>query len=139
MSADTVWVSGGCLCGKVAYELSLPFQIFRYCHCRRCRKATGTAHAANIFVSPAQLRWLSGEDATVRYDLPEAERFATCFCTTCGSPVPRLIGDGSRVLVPAGSLDDDPGALPDCSIFWESRAPWYRETQELPKHSEYPD
>ena len=73
MSADTRWISGGCLCGKVAYELAPPFQAFRYCHCRRCRKATGTAHAANIFVSPAQLRWLSGEDATVRYDL----RFAS--------------------------------------------------------------
>ena len=31
------------------------------------------------------------------------------------------------MIVPAGSLDDDPGIRPRYNIFWESRAPWYEE------------
>jgi hypothetical protein len=40
-------------------------------------------------------------------------------------------------MVPAGILDESPDARPEASIFWGSRAPWFVETPELPKHEEY--
>lgn len=131
-------IKGCCLCGAVRFEITLPFVAFRYCHCPRCRKATGTAHASNIFVKPDQLVWLSGKDQTTRYDLREAKRFSTSFCRTCGSPVPRLSRDGTGVLVPAGSLDDDPQCKPANSIWWNHRAPWYQEPSSMPIHEEGP-
>jgi hypothetical protein len=72
----------------------------------------------------------------VRYDLPEAKSFATAFCRNCGSPMPHLTRSGAAVVVPAGSLDDDPGVRPLNSIFWEHRAPWYVEVGEVPEESE---
>jgi hypothetical protein len=129
---------GSCLCGAVKYEVSPPFLMFRYCHCPRCRKHTGSAHAANLFVASDQLKWLSGEDAVTRYDLPEAKRFARNFCNTCGSPVPFISRDGTQAVIPAGSLDDDPGILPTGSIFWDDRAPWYQCVEEMPRHAGYP-
>ena len=45
-------MKGSCLCGGVVYEIDPPFKIFQYCHCSRCRKFTGSAHAANLFVPP---------------------------------------------------------------------------------------
>ena len=129
-------VQGSCLCGAVRYAVRLPFDRFLYCHCSRCRKATGTAHAANAVVKPDAFRWTAGEDNVVRYDLPTARSFATSFCKTCGSPVAHLTRSGQRVIVPAGTLDKDPGAKPDIHAYWGSRAGWYEGDPELPKVEE---
>jgi hypothetical protein len=52
---------GSCLCGSVHYEFTGNMGIFQYCHCSRCRKVTGSAHAANLFVAPEQFHWVQGE------------------------------------------------------------------------------
>jgi len=49
---------------------------FAHCHCSRCRKATGTGHATNLYCSPERFTWLTGEQHLSRYDLPGAESFA---------------------------------------------------------------
>ena len=51
---------GSCLCGSVTFEVQGPPSAFRYCHCSRCRKASGSAHAANMLVPETQFRWLAG-------------------------------------------------------------------------------
>lgn len=129
---------GSCLCGAVTYEYDDPVSDFRYCFCPRCRKATGSAHVANIFVKPEQFHWKSGQEHVKRYDLPEARSFATCFCTICGSPLPHATRSAKRVVIPAGSLDDDPGVKPNCSIWWSERAPWYLTADELRRYDEEP-
>jgi hypothetical protein len=127
---------GSCLCGAVAYEVDEPFDHFLYCHCARCRKATGTAHAANAVVTPEAFRWTSGEAELVRYDLPTARSFATRFCRHCGSPMPHLTRSGKRVIVPAGSLDDAPNAKPSVRAYWGSRAAWFNGDPNLRKVDE---
>jgi hypothetical protein len=117
-------VRGSCLCGAAAYEASLPFAKFVACYCSRCRKATGSAYAANAYVSPEMFRWTRGENLVVRYDHPEAKSFATSFCGKCGSPLPHHTRSGREIVIPAGSLDDDPGTGPATSAHWDSRAPW---------------
>lgn len=129
---------GSCLCGSVKFEVRPPFSAFRYCHCSRCRKASGSAHAANIFVPQGQFAWLSGEGLVNHYKLPTAKTFAVSFCTRCGSRVPHLIHERQEYLIPAGLLDEDPVSRPQNIIFWGSRAPWYVEPQEIPKFDERP-
>lgn len=124
-------VKGSCLCGKVAYQFSESIGIFQYCHCERCRKFTGSAHAANIFVKPEHFEWRSGEKLVGRYQLPDAKYFATCFCKNCGSSLPWLIQSGKTVVVPAGGLDDDPGIKPIQNIFCAFDAAWYVPASEL--------
>ena len=130
-------VTGSCLCGSVKFEIKPPFADFRYCHCSRCRKASGSAHAANAFVPQSQFAWSTGEALIRRFDLPGAKRFAVWFCTQCGSRVPHKISGRDDFLVPAGLLDSDPIMRPKNSIFWDSKAPWYVEPREIPKFSEY--
>ncbi|MCW5576850.1 MAG: GFA family protein [Burkholderiales bacterium] len=130
-------VAGSCLCGEVRFEITPPSTAFRYCHCTRCRKVTGAAHAANLFVPAAQFRWLSGESQARRYDLPGAKRFAVSFCTRCGTRVPHRVTGTENMLIPAGVLDGMPDLRPEGSIFWNSRAGWFIETPALPKHGEY--
>lgn len=130
-------VTGSCLCGAVRFEVSPPSLMFRYCHCSRCRKATGTAHAANLFVPASQFKWLAGESQLRRFDLPGAKRFAVNFCTQCGTRMPHQVPGTENVLIPAGVLDAAPDLTPDSSIFWGSKAAWFVETPALPKHEEY--
>lgn len=122
-------ITGSCLCRAVKFEVTPPFKAFRYCHCSRCQKASGAAHAANGFLPENQFKWLDGEALTKRFDLPGAKRFAVAFCTQCGTRVPHKTGD--YMLIPAGVLDADPGARPDMNIFWKSKSAWYVSPHEL--------
>ncbi len=129
---------GGCLCGAVTFELSLPIMAMYHCHCSRCRKGSGTGHATNIRAVPAQLRWLTGETLITRYRLPTAQRFGKWFCSQCGSPLPRVVAENNFVVVPAGSLDELPAETPTAHIFWQSRAPWSCASGSLPTYEGYP-
>ncbi|MGA2942028.1 MAG: GFA family protein [Xanthobacteraceae bacterium] len=125
-------VRGGCLCGAVTFEARLPFAKFVTCYCSRCRKASGSAYAANAYVLPEAFRWTSGENVVVRYDLTQARSFATSFCGKCGSPLPHHTRSGREIVIPAGSVDDDPGVKPSAIAHWDSRAPWVSAANDLP-------
>lgn len=134
MSNETL--NGSCLCGAVRYRVRAPFVRFAWCHCSRCRKATGGGHSTNLVVQPANLEWVEGQDQVARFDLPSAKSFGKSFCRACGAPVPRLSRDGQRAIVPAGSLDDAPSIKPTARGFWESRAPWSCAGDDLPRFPE---
>ena len=135
MSQTTI--RGSCLCGAVKYEVTGEPQRFFHCHCSRCRKATGTGHASNLFVQPGMLKWLSGEEQIRAFKVPEAKRFTNSFCTTCGSRLPRQAKDTNIVMIPAGSLDDEAPISPQARIFSGSRASWSCDGDGLPVYSEY--
>lgn len=131
-------ITGSCLCGEVEYAIPARSGSFQYCHCSRCRKTGGGPHAANLVLSSDQFRWLKGEKLVNRYVHASAKRFCNAFCSTCGSKLPWLTRDGRWVVVPAGTLDQDPGLRPVRSIFWGSRAPWYVPPAERPAFDELP-
>lgn len=115
---------GSCLCKAVRYEVRPPFLRFYHCYCSRCRKATGGVRASNFAVTPDQFRWISGEEMVSRYDLPEARSFSTAICKRCNCPVPRPTRNREQVIVPAGTLDDEPPTGPSAHKHWGSRVAW---------------
>jgi hypothetical protein len=128
---------GSCLCGAVRFEVEGDFERFYLCHCRRCRKDSGSAHGANLFSSTATLRWLSGEDKVTVFNLPNT-RHRHCFCSTCGSALPDMQTNGTLLKVPAGSLDTDVPVRPDAHIFVASRANWEQALEKVPLIDELP-
>ena len=133
-------LTGSCLCGSVQYEIYSPFLRFAHCYCSRCRKATGTGHATNLYGSPERFAWLQGGHLVVRYDLPSARSFATVYARCCGCPLPRHTRSGREVVVPAGSLDVMPTSIaPQFRIFWVSRAEWSCAGDDLPHYDELLD
>ena len=131
-------ISGSCLCGEISYQFTGPIKVFHYCHCSRCQKFTGSAHASNIIIDSTQFRWLSGENSLGRFELPDAKYFATSFCKICGSSLPWLTKSGKAVVIPAGTLDDDPQAKPVHNIYYSNKAPWHEEVGDLIKYEELP-
>ena len=124
--------TGSCVCGAVAFELRPPYRFFQYCHCSRCRKRSGSIHAANIAVVADQFTWLRGESHIKRFELSTAPAWCNCFCELCGSGMPWHTRNGKAVIVPAGALDDDPIERPSRNVWMTSRASWELPASELP-------
>ena len=78
-------IEGACLCGTARYRITGEVKGCQYCHCSRCRKFTGSAHAANLFVRPDALSWTAGEESVGTYTLQGEPNFPTAFCKQCGS------------------------------------------------------
>jgi len=84
------------------------------------------------------VKWIAGEENIAGFKVPDAKRFRTSFCTTCGSPLPRVAPDLGFALIPAGSLDSDPPLQPTARIFWASRTAWSCDEGGVPAWDEYP-
>ena len=131
-------VGGSCLCGDVHYEVTGPMVRAANCHCSRCRRARSAAHATNLFCKLDDFRFVSGEEQVRHYKVPEAQHFTVSFCERCGSAVPRKSPERGIVVIPAGSLDSDPGMRPSLHIFTDYKAPWFEITDPLPRHAQMP-
>ncbi len=114
--------NGSCLCGRVTFRVSGAFDSFFLCHCSRCQKDTGSAHAANLFSSNAKIAWLTGKDSVKIFQLPDS-RHQKCFCINCGSALP-FAHNEDVVVVPAGTLDDRVDIRPTAHICVSDRASW---------------
>ena len=131
-------LTGSCLCGEVAYAIDeAPTKVVN-CHCTRCQRSRGTAHATNVFVRQENLRWLRGAEKLASYKIPDAQLFTTTFCTACGSLLPALFEGIKRYNVPVGSLDRPLATKPGLHIHVAMRAPWFDITDSLPQFEEMP-
>jgi hypothetical protein len=137
-SSASAVLHGSCLCGDVGYRISgEPLRMVN-CHCENCRRARSAAYASNLFVPAKQFRWTRGEKQVVSYRLPGTPSFATAFCRRCGSDLPRVSKGEAVVVVPAGTLDDDPGVRPQAHVYVAEKAPWYEITDTLPRYLDMP-
>jgi hypothetical protein len=129
-------IRGSCLCGGVRFEVGEVQGPFELCHCSRCRKATGSAFAAGLYVSREHFTLLQGGELISAYEAPVREAppaYRTCFCSRCGSSVPDALSERRLIELPAGSLDGDPVLRPDKHIYVEDKAPWFTISDRLPQ------
>jgi hypothetical protein len=129
-------IRGSCLCGGVQFEAHKVHGPFELCHCSRCRKVTGSAFAAGIYVARDDFKMLQGQELIRVYEAPIREAppaYHSCFCSCCGSRVPDAFSCAPLIEIPAGCLDDDPGLRPDMHIYVECKAPWFSISDGLPQ------
>lgn len=130
-------IQGSCLCGEISFELTGPPEFMNHCHCRMCRKASGASYGTFLHAEGRHFRWTSSCDAIQAYE-SSAGNFRP-FCSKCGSRVPILENDGAEVIIPAGSLDNDPLSRPVAHYHVASRAPWDEINDGVPEFAAYPD
>ena len=103
--------SGSCLCGAVHYTLSSPPQQSVFCHCINCKKASGSAFAANDWYNQRDLQITAEPPSTIKVyrDMSidaEGGEVRRHFCDQCGSPIyianPKY---PEYVIVPRGTND----------------------------------
>ena len=128
--------TGSCLCGTIAFEITGDVAAFFLCHCSRCRKGTGSAHAANLFAPGASVRWTQGK-SELRHYQHDGSRHHRSFCATCASPMPHVGND--HIVIPAGCLDTAPDVPITAGICWSDRAAWVDGIAAAPKIAGLPD
>jgi hypothetical protein len=131
-------VRGSCLCGDVRFVLDGPAIVARHCHCIRCQRARGAAHASNLVVDVKTIRFSGGRDGIREYKVPEARFFTQSFCGRCGSCMPRVDPERGIAIVPLGCLDDAPQITPQEHIWVDSKAAWHAIEDDLPQYAQGP-
>lgn len=131
----TGMLSGGCLCGKVEYQVADAFDDALVCHCSQCRRATGAANKPFGGIARAKLAVIRGADLVAVYGRDdEGDRF----CRACGSLMWSVVRDGAYVHVTYGTLHGAPSKLPEAHIFVGSKAAWERIDDGLPQFDTRP-
>lgn len=127
-------INGGCLCGKVRYEISGGLSDVSHCHCSMCRRQHGAAFATYANFAPAEFSWSAGAELVKMYE-PSPDG-GWCFCRECGSS---LAGteDGKVTSITLGTVAGDPGIKPESHIFVGSKASWHEITDDLPQFEEW--
>ena len=128
---------GSCLCGVVEFQISGKFESFFLCHCNRCHKDTGSAHAANLFSSVAVIDWAQGEDKVKTFQVPKTQHERS-FCSECGSALPTVQMNGELLVVPAGCLDSSIDIRPSAHICYSSRAEWDDDLDRVQRLDDLP-
>ncbi|HEV8122510.1 MAG TPA: GFA family protein [Candidatus Polarisedimenticolia bacterium] len=116
-------MTGGCLCGKVRFEITRPLLFAGYCHCTRCQKRTGTAAAVSARIAPGSLRLVAGEEWIKAFRPPDG--FAKAFCSNCGGALWSESQEEPEVKsVRMGAFDADPGIRPSYRQYVAYAARW---------------
>ena len=124
-------LEGRCLCGAITYEIDGEVGPIGLCHCSYCRRASGSAFAANATIRSEDFRLTAGEAELREYESTPGK--LRSFCSRCGSPIYARLRAAPQVLrIRAGTLLSDPGARPRGHYDVGSKAPWYEIEGELP-------
>lgn len=127
--------TGSCLCGSVTYSFTTEISDYGYCHCKMCRKASGSAHSANVGIDNSTFQVNDPHGFLKEYvSSPGTHRF---FCLNCGSPLfSRIDQTPDLVRIRLGSLDTVMSKKAGRHTFVKDKAPWHDITGDIPKFPE---
>jgi len=128
---------GSCLCERVRYEVAGKLGPVVYCHCKRCRKAAGSAFIAAAPVAKADFNITHGESTLKTYRSEAGVHRA--FCSHCGSPIMAYReSDPNTLRLRIGSLDTPLPTPVSAHIFVASKAEWHVIHDDAPQYAERP-
>ncbi len=107
------------------------------CHCKRCRKANGSAYATNAPINRADFKMVQGEHLLKKYQsTPITERW---FCSECASPIISVRTELPEIYrLRIGTLDTPLQQKPTQHIFVAHKAEWDIICDNLPQYDERP-
>jgi hypothetical protein len=127
-------LAGRCECGRVRYTVEDSFAYAAYCHCSRCRAATGSAFKAFAGIEREKFKVTDGVADVL---IVGEDELNDTRCGACGSLLYSVVRNGAFVHVAMGSLVDAPTIRPTEHIFVGSKAPWFEITDDLPQFDEH--
>jgi hypothetical protein len=125
--------TGGCLCGRVRYQLRGPIRGAIACHCSQCRRTSGH-YAAMTSVPNADLT-LTSSEGLVWYKSSEAAERG--FCSICGGNLFWRPHGEDRTAITAGTLDAPTRITLIEHIFVADKSDYYEINDDLPKKNHW--
>ena len=117
--------TGGCLCGKIRYEITEAPRLVYTCHCVDCQRITSSAFSMAIIVTDVAFR-IAGIEPRQLQRTADSGRVDTrlvcpeCGCWVCGASS----SDHGLRRVRAGTLDDASWLRPTAHFWTRSKQPW---------------
>ena len=118
-------LTGGCLCGKIRYEITEAPQLTYTCHCTDCQHLTSSAFSMAIAVNDRAFH-LTGIEPRLLHAIADSGRVKTrwvcpeCGCWICGASS----SDEGLRRVRSGTLDDTSWLRPTAHFWTRSKQPW---------------
>ena len=126
-------LKGGCMCGALRYEVSMPPVMIYNCHCTNCQKISGAAFNTSVIVAEAALTFTAGEPARVEWVSDQGTTRCGLFCRACGT---RIVNGGvpstGVYSLRAGTLDDTGWVQPVGDTFTSSAPGFMRASCAAP-------
>jgi hypothetical protein len=127
-------ITGGCLCGKVRYEIAGQAIDSINCHCRTCQKAVGAAYLAFMLV-PSSALTITGDYKEFPTLAASGHTVYRGFCAECGTS---LFGRNSYFThvrpVAAATLDEPSIFKPQKNIWVADAQSWDIMNPDLPSY-----
>ncbi|MGE0023157.1 MAG: GFA family protein [Hyphomicrobium sp.] len=118
--AESVGITGHCLCGAVRYRTTAASHDVQACHCGMCRRWAG---GPLMFLDTIGAVSFDGREHVGIYRSSETGERG--FCTRCGSVLFWKVAGEERYTFTAGSLDDPVGLVFVKEIFIEDKPGFY--------------
>jgi hypothetical protein len=118
-------LEGGCLCGDVKFNGTLPSKWVAHCHCSLCRRAHGAAFVTWVGMDAARCR-IDDPQSRLRWyeSTPGAERG---FCSRCGSMLffrsERWAGE---LHIARAQIVGDVDREPQAHVYWDMHVDWVK-------------
>jgi hypothetical protein len=124
-------LAGGCSCGALRYELSLPPLMAYNCHCTNCQKVSGGAFSTSVTILESGFELTADEPKVVEWTSDAGNTRYGIFCGDCGT----RIANGQRpaggfLSLRSGTLDDTSWVEPVGDIWLRSKQPWVAVTED---------
>lgn len=130
--------SGGCLCGRVRYEVRGAALIGGACYCRDCQRTSG-GEAVHGQMFPAASIRVQGETRRHTLTAASGNDVHRDFCPDCGTHVFSQNSAAPEMrAIRVGTLDDPSGYRSEGSVWVSSAQPWHRPDPDRPQHPTMP-
>ncbi|KAI9786058.1 MAG: hypothetical protein M1816_008149 [Peltula sp. TS41687] len=127
--------TGGCYCGEIRYEIDLASPDdarTSICHCKNCRKWTGSAFGITTKVLRKAFKIVEGKTKEHVSDNGSGTELHREFCETCGSGILEYGANaGDFTYINYGTLDKPDQLPPKGEFFCKVRAKWLPEIPDI--------
>lgn len=118
-------LAGGCSCGALRYQVTVPPITVYNCHCTNCQKVGGGAFSTVVTILEAGLEFVAGAPSTVEWVSDAGNTRYGMFCGACGSRIANgQRPEGGVLSLRAGTLDDTSWVEPVGDNWIRSAQPW---------------
>ena len=121
---------GGCLCGALRFEARGKPLWVAHCHCRSCRRNTGSAFATFVGYGETQFRVIEG----ALHTYASSPGVARSFCGTCGTPLSYAAErHPGEIHLYVSTLDRPEVFEPGAHVHVGEQLPWLHLDDGLPR------
>lgn len=125
-------ISGGCHCGRIAYEATIDPNAVGICHCTDCQSLSGSAYRVTV-PARADAFIIRGEPKIYVKIAASGTRRAQAFCPDCGAAIyAAAVSNPPSYSLRVGSIRERAElSMPRRQIWCDSALPWVMDLRGI--------